>query len=99
MKQIPFWRQLSELTWQEVEAQIEEDLRRLRSGEIDDDAGKRVAAYELVGQYFLRLSRLAEAAGCPDGTPAMPWLIEHGFVVDTGDDILFTEKATTRAIK
>lgn len=40
-----------------------------------------------------RLSRLAKAAGCPEGTPKIPWLLERNLIIKNGEGYAFTPKA------
>jgi hypothetical protein len=43
---------------------------------------ENAAAHQAEADAAVALMRLALAAGCPDGVPAIPWLMERGLVVE-----------------
>ena len=49
-------------------------------------SGRRGTAPTSLADTPETLSRMARAAGCPDGEPAIPWLIAHGLVEQIGAD-------------
>jgi hypothetical protein len=52
-------------------------------------ACENAAAAQAEADIAVALMRLALAAGCPDGIPAIPWLLERGLVEKVGDGFRF----------
>jgi hypothetical protein len=81
------------MTPEQAKAEQAEEIHRLEAGDMSDakadermEALRKAAVHQQVQADRLRQAlRLANASGCPDGTPPMQWLLDCGLAVKDGE--------------
>lgn len=91
------WQQLAEMTPDEREA----EFQQMCAGEISKaEATKHAVAWILDGKWMreqatglTQIVRLADATGCPKGTPPKEWLLDKGLLLEALDHYEVTPEA------